>query len=47
MLKIPIIPIIPVLQQFAKANNLPFDRKNWECIVRTFNKYNETAKRLN
>jgi len=47
MPELPTIPMVAILQQYAAANNLPFERTNWESIVRTFNHYNQTAKTLN
>lgn len=47
MPNLPAIPMVNILQQYAAGHNLPFDRKNWETVVRTFNHYNQTAKILN
>ena len=47
MMNIPIIPILKILKQFAKAKNLPLNPKSWESIVRTFILYNEYAQTKN
>lgn len=47
MNQLPAIPMVSILQQYAAAHKIPFERTNWESIVRTFNHYNETAKILN
>lgn len=41
------IPLMKILKQYADAKNIPFERKNWESIVRTFIKYNRDAQILN
>lgn len=47
MPNLPVIPMVNILQQYAYANKLPFDRKNWNSIVYTFLHYNKTATILN
>jgi len=43
---IPAIPMIAILKQFAKANNMPFDGR-WENIQRLYIIYNNTTSHLN
>jgi hypothetical protein len=42
-----VVSMLPILKQYATANQLPLNPRNWESIVRTFNHYNQTAKNLN
>lgn len=47
MIKIPVIPMIRILKQYAEGKGLPLNTRNWESIVRTFYTYNSDAKFLN
>jgi len=44
---IPAIPMIAILEQYAYANQLPFNRSNWKTITRVYEHYSLTAKYLN
>lgn len=36
---IPLIPMVNILKQYAKAKGLQLDPRRWESIIRTFNHY--------
>lgn len=47
MPKVPIIPLLRILAQFAKANNLQLNGNNFHSIKRVFFQYNIEAAKLN
>jgi hypothetical protein len=47
MLKVPAIPMIRILSQFARSKEIPFRITNWENIYRTYLAYVNNSKPLN
>lgn len=47
MPKIPMIPMLKILSQYAYANKLALNCHNLDSIKNVFSHYNKTAKLLN
>jgi len=46
-MKIPMIPMLRILKQYAAAKNLPLKATSFESIIRTFQHYCQSCKKLN
>lgn len=44
---IPCLPMVRILQQYAKAKGINYNRRDWDSIALTFQKYVLDASRFN